>query len=396
MVAIKNQNHRFSSPPALEIRHRIQNLHRLIVCALTGLFVVWMLVVFRLLLEPGSDTPAAQKSPSSLLLPTGLRIESTAEKHHIAHNKNTTVTTTTKTTATTTTTTTTTTRTATKDSSSATFSRGNNSDNNNQHQLECPSSRLSIAKDLTDEQRNPTVGRRWMVRPPTGGNLHLMCCDTTKGSFHVLLHERWAPIGVPHLLGMLRGGYFDTSIPLFRCTDACQFGLSSNATLTKLFRKSIPDDPLWLPTGPEHRFSNGTKKNKIKRYPKGVLTHAGGGKNTRSVQFVLTLKPNKFMGGGSPWEVPLGEVVEVVGKDKSGNNNSNNNNGNDPDDHGFVDVSLPDIYTGYGEKGPGQGLLGRKGVDASVRDQWPLLDYVLGCSLIDQFFDEDEDHPMET
>ncbi|KAL3906198.1 MAG: hypothetical protein SGARI_004109 [Bacillariaceae sp.] len=112
---------------------------------------------------------------------------------------------------------------------------------------------------------------------------------------------------------MLSKGYFFTNIPLFRCTDACQFGLSSNTTLTKLFDKRIDDDPLWLPTGPGHR----TNEKGTARYPKGILTNAGSGPNSRSNQFVVTLKPNKFMGGGSPWEVPLGEVVagrEVLDK----------------------------------------------------------------------------------
>ena len=78
-------------------------------------------------------------------------------------------------------------------------------------------------------------------------------------------------------------------------------------TLTREFdRRSITDDPPWLPTGPEHRFSSSPGRDRIERYPKGVLTHAGSGPNSRGVQFVLTLKPNKFMGGGSPWEVPLG------------------------------------------------------------------------------------------
>lgn len=248
-------------------------------------------------------------------------------------------------------------------------------------QSQCSRRPFSIRNDLVEEQRNPSVGNRWMVRPPTGGNLHLMCCETTKGSFRVLLHERWAPIGVPHLLEMMRGNYFDTEIPLFRCTDACQFGLSANKTLTKEFdRKSIPDDPAWLPIGPEHRYSNSSGKDRIKRYPKGVLTHAGGGKNSRGVQFVLTLKPNKFMGGGSPWEVPLGEVVDEF---------SNVNNDNNENDGVFVDVSLPDFYTGYGEKGPGQGLLHREGVSQSVREKWPLLDYVLRCSIVDQSIVDD-------
>jgi len=210
-----------------------------------------------------------------------------------------------------------------------------------------------------------------------------VCCDTTKGSFHVLLHEKWAPIGVPHMVAMLENGYFATEIPLFRCTDACQFGLSSNASLTRAFdRPTLVDDPLWLPTGPEHRFSDPDPKNKsrTKRYPKGVWTHAGGGRNSRGVQFVLTLKPNKYMGGGSPWEVPLGEVVEA-------DNKKNHDNDND----GFVDVSLPDLYTGYGEKGPSQGLLRRKGAPASVREEWPLLDYLLSCSIVDRYLPDDDD-----
>ena len=289
-----------------------------------------------------------------------------------------------------------------KKKNTTTIKNKNNNNNNNN----CPSSsRSSILNDLTDEQRNPTIGRRWMVRPPSGGNLYLMCCDTTKGSFNILLHEQWAPIGVKHLIHMIEGNqeeikggnkqnnnnnnnnnsnnnnnkhYFDTEIPFFRCTDACQFGLSSNKTLTKQYRKSIPDDPLWLPTGSSNRVfdfdynynssSSGAdadtdtdagtdgkgrnqkqKQKQIKRYPKGVLTHAGAGNNSRSVQFVLTLKPNKFMGGGSPWEVPLGEIVTIVGAgtgagasaggDDNKNNENNNNNNNDDDD-----ISIPDIY----------------------------------------------------
>ena len=211
---------------------------------------------------------------------------------------------------------------------------------------------------------------------------------------------------------MLEGGYFDggtgtgssISIPMFRCTDACQFGLSSNTTLTKQFGSTtIRDDPLWLPTGPENRFYNNskTKMTKIKRYPKGVLTHAGSGNNSRGVQFVLTLKPNKYMGGGSPWEVPLGEVVEVGVVDGSNDNsggggggggNINNNNGKTKTKNDFVDVSLPDIYTGYGEKGPGQGLLRREGVSESVREKWPLLDYILQCSIVDRLIVDDDNN----
>ena len=98
------------------------------------------------------------------------------------------------------------------------------------------------------------------------------------------------------------------------------------------------------------------------------------------------------MGGGSPWEVPLGEIVTIVGAgtgagasaggDDNKNNENNNNNNNDDDD-----ISIPDIYTGYGEKGPGQALLKREGVSdesGGVRQKWPLLDYLLQCSIVDR------------
>lgn len=352
MVTIQNQNRRVPSSVSFEIHRRFRNLRRLIVCAITGLFFFWMLMVLKLLQQSGED------------LPTRISPSLSAPKTGDLNKDDTTII------------------------------------NNTTYRLTCPSSKISILDDLTDEQRNPTIGKRWMVRPPFGGNLHLMCCDTTKGPFHVLLHEQWAPIGVPHLLGMLEGGYFDTDIPLFRCTDACQFGLSSDPKLTKKFAKSISDDPLWLPTGPDHQFSssgvntNGTTTvEKIKRYPKGVWTHAGSGTNSRGTQFVLTLKPNKFMGGGSPWEVPLGEVMEVGGGEKGPPSNQNrNHNHNEKEDPKFVaDVSLPDIYTGYGGKGPGQGLLRRVGASESVRKDYPLLDYVLRCSIVDRFLEAEGD-----
>jgi cyclophilin family peptidyl-prolyl cis-trans isomerase len=223
----------------------------------------------------------------------------------------------------------------------------------------CPVTSIS---ELSDSVRNPSVGSRWAVTPPSkGDDVHLMCCETTKGSFNILLHSAWAPIGVAHLLEMLEHGYFEQDIPLFRCTDACQFGLSSNTTRTKQFDRPILDDPLWLPTGPQHQIING-----IPRYPKGVMTHAGGGPNTRSNQFVITLKPNKFMGGGSPWEVPLGEIV---GKSSHGEDDK-------------MEV-LDRLFTGYGENGPSQAMLRKTGVTLEMMDKWPLMDYIHRCHLLE-------------
>lgn len=90
------------------------------------------------------------------------------------------------------------------------------------------------------------------------------------------------------------------------------------------------------------------------------MAYAGGGKNSRSNQFIVALKDNERLGGGSPWEVPWGEVV---GKESF--------------------TTLDRIYTGYGEKGPSQGRLSREGSSESIQQEFPRLDYILGCTLVD-------------
>lgn len=90
------------------------------------------------------------------------------------------------------------------------------------------------------------------------------------------------------------------------------------------------------------------------------MAYAGGGKNSRSNQFIVALKDNERLGGGSPWEVPWGEVV---GKESF--------------------TTLDRIYTGYGEKGPSQGRLSREGSSENIQQEFPRLDYILGCTLVD-------------
>ena len=222
------------------------------------------------------------------------------------------------------------------------------------HHEECPIRRIA---DLSEEELEPKAGSRHMVDPPSGGKLSLICCGTTKGTFSTLLHHDWAPIGVARLLDMVHEGYFSTKIPLFRCTDACQFGLSADPEWTKRYNAGLRDDPMWLPPGKDHRSTD----KGVKRYPEGMWTYAGAGPDSRSNQFVITLKPNPFMGGGSPWEVPLGEFV---GKESF--------------------ELLPKLYNGYGEKGPSQAVLRREGASEHVQKEWPLMDYIVNCSLVDE------------
>jgi hypothetical protein len=97
-----------------------------------------------------------------------------------------------------------------------------------------------------------------------------------------------------------------------------------------------------------------------KRFAQGYLAYAGGGPNTRDNQFILALEADGHLGGGSPWEVPWGEVIG-------------------PDSY----VTLSRIYTGYGEDGPSQESLFEHGVTPDMEKEFPKLDYITSCNVID-------------
>jgi peptidyl-prolyl cis-trans isomerase A (cyclophilin A) len=213
--------------------------------------------------------------------------------------------------------------------------------------------------DLTDDEWHPKQGDRHMMTPPQGGPLTLVCCQTTKGPMNILAHHKWAPLGAKRFVQMVTKGYFQTGVPLMRCIDKflCQFGLNADPAKRKDFSSSIPDDPFWLPTGPTGRQNS----DHVKRFAQGYLAYAGAGPQTRSNQLIVALQANGPLAGGSPWEVPWGELV---GK------------------HSFDTLSR--IYTGYGEKGPPQGRLGREGFTEQAREEWPLLDHILSCRVVQE------------
>jgi cyclophilin family peptidyl-prolyl cis-trans isomerase len=213
--------------------------------------------------------------------------------------------------------------------------------------------------DLSKEERNPKRGRRHMVSPPEGGLLHLVCCQTTKGPLNALVHEKWAANGAKRFLEVVQSGYFSSGVPMMRCIKGflCQFGLNNDPVRSKQFKETLPDDPNWLPEGKEHR----TNEKGVKRFPRGYLAYAGGGINTRDIQFIVSLVDVETLAGGSPWEVPWGELV---GK------------------HSFDTLSR--IYTGYGEDGPPQGTLWAEGMTKISRAKFPKLDYITSCSVVDQ------------
>lgn len=212
---------------------------------------------------------------------------------------------------------------------------------------------LVTLDELTEAERRPTKGARHMVDPPVSP-ITLVCCRTTKGPLSIAARPRWAPRGARRFIDMVQANYFSTRVPLFRCVKnfICQFGISG--TPSKIFRKSFRDDPSWLPFGPRHWSVDG-----VARFATGYLAYAGGGANSRGNQFILGLGPNERLCGGSPWEVPWGELVGATSFE-----------------------TLSNIYTGYGEKGPTQGYLHAHGADG-LEAQFSLLDFVEACDVVD-------------
>jgi len=214
---------------------------------------------------------------------------------------------------------------------------------------------ITSPNELSPEERFPKQGPRHTTDPPPGA-ITLVCCETTKGPLSIAVHPSWAPIGAQRFLDLVRDDFFSRT-PLFRCLKGflCQFGIPADPRKSQKFKQTLEDDRNWLPEGPDHRRNeNGTK-----RFARGYLAYAGGGKNTRDYQLIVSLKDNPFLGGGSPWEVPWGELVGAQSFE-----------------------TLERIYTGYGEEGPKQGMLQNRGMTKEMEEQFPNLDYLMGCSLL--------------
>jgi peptidyl-prolyl cis-trans isomerase A (cyclophilin A) len=214
-------------------------------------------------------------------------------------------------------------------------------------------------QDLSPAQLHPqATSSRYIVTPPKDDiPITLVTCETTKGFLHIVVHPSWAKLGANRFLRMVNVGYF-SKVALMRCLKnfLCQFGIAGDPSYNKEFNVNLKDDPNWLPEGPSHR----TNALGVKRFNKGFLAYAGSGKNSRGNQFIVALHENERLGGGSPWEVPWGEVVG---------------------DESYA--TLDKIYTGYGENGPSQGRLSREGSSEEIAKEFPMLDYVLNCEVVD-------------
>jgi cyclophilin family peptidyl-prolyl cis-trans isomerase len=216
-------------------------------------------------------------------------------------------------------------------------------------------------QDLTEREKDPTaMAHRHMVDPPKGGRRTLVCCQTSAGPWNIAIHHNWAPLGAQRFVDMVQADYFNNqNVPLMRCVRnfLCQFGLAGLAS--RQFQSTIADDPNWLPEGPTHRENDAG----VKRFSVGYFAFAGARKSSggsRTNQIIVALKDNGPLAGGSPWEVPWGELVGG---------------------HSFQTLSK--VYTGYGEKGPSQALLHKENALEQVTTQFPKLDSIISCHVVD-------------
>jgi len=228
-------------------------------------------------------------------------------------------------------------------------------------QNSCRNTGIVGLKELKPEELFPVAGKRHMITPPKDdGRLSLVCCDTTKGPLEIVVHPHWAPLGAELFLKMVTSGYFDSGVPMMRCLKGflCQFGINSDRDVTKNFHiGKIKDDPNWLPEGPKYRQNS----EGVKRFAIGYLAYAGSGKESRGNQLIVALDNNGPLAGGSPWEVPWGELVGETSFE-----------------------TLSKIYTGYGEDGPQQGNLHKYGMNETMKEQFPKIDYINKCVVVDE------------
>ena len=154
----------------------------------------------------------------------------------------------------------------------------------------------SIAKNKDCLKTIPKdhFSKHHLVTPPSG-SVTLVCCGTTKGILNVAVHLDWAPNGAKRFLEMVNTDFFESNVPLFRALKGflVQFGLAGKPELHKAMNSKgwLIDDPSWLPFGPKYREVNG-----IKRYQKGYMGYAGGGKDSRGTQLIMAFEDNEGLG----------------------------------------------------------------------------------------------------
>lgn len=212
-------------------------------------------------------------------------------------------------------------------------------------------------------QTIPEIDHGPHIVSPPNGKVTLVCCTTTVGILNIAIHPSWAPIGSLNFLNMVKFGFFSSKVCLFRALKdfLIQFGLAGNEKIQKEYeryifnqtnRRTLIDDKNWLPEGPTGRMIHN-----ISRYQLGYISYAGSGVNSRGTQLFITNHESLYLGGGSPWEVPIGQLV---GKESF--------------------ETILKVNTEYGEA-PSQMNIRQEG-NIYLQREFPHLDYILSCDII--------------
>jgi cyclophilin family peptidyl-prolyl cis-trans isomerase len=220
--------------------------------------------------------------------------------------------------------------------------------------------RFAYGQDLTEyvvKEHPETKGRSVVPMLPQGiadnDTSVSVLCSTSKGDLRMTIKPTWSPLGAGRFLEMVHARYLDGCalnrvVPKF----LTQLGIGAEYEQRTQWRhRNIPDDsPRKVPFQP------------------GTMAYAGSGPNSRSTEFFIVMPdtPQSQLDyfGTNPWETPFGFVH--------------------PDDV----VNTVGTWHAYGDmppwgKGPSsQKIYPKDGYDY-LKKEFPELDYVETCAIVD-------------
>lgn len=172
-------------------------------------------------------------------------------------------------------------------------------------------------------------------------------------SFVIEVRHDWAPLGAERFMELVDDGYF-TNIALFRAVKdfLVQFGLAADDEMRNKWREipNIKDDPLLdMP------------------FTEGMMSFAGGGKDSRGTQIFITLGKEVPSLGTQLWETPFGKII-------------------------FGMERVQKINFEYGDsppwgKGPDQQKIWTGGYKY-LEDNFPNLSYIQSCGRLETDYDD--------
>lgn len=167
--------------------------------------------------------------------------------------------------------------------------------------------------------------------------------ETSKGTFTILAHRDWAPLGVDRFYHLVQAGFFDDT-RFFRVLSGfmAQFGINGDPRVSAAWEPlTIADDPV---------------KQTNKR---GMVSFAMGGPNTRTTQLFINYGNNANLDAmGFP---PIGEVIDGM-------------------------AVVDSLYSAYGEgapdgNGPDQTRIATQG-NAYLAQNFPQLDFIRRARIV--------------